>query len=211
MSKTKIQWASDTWSPVTGCTPISCGCANCYARRMAQRLRGRFGYPQDEPFRVTLHHDRLWEPFRWKKARRVFVCSMGDLFHEDVTWQFHRAVFSHMHHANYRNPDPHIFMVLTKRPERMRDFILKYKEWLGFNTWEREYPNVWLGVSVENQAAADKRIPVLMDIPASLRFVSIEPMIGPIDLWGNASGSMRSGNWDGGLTYIEGLGWIILP
>jgi len=207
MSKTKIPWASDSWNPVTGCTPISRGCENCYARRMAPRLRGRFGYPQDKPFEVTLHHDRLWEPFHWKKARRVFVCSMGDLFHKDVTWQFHRAVFSHMHHANYRNPDPHVFMVLTKRPERMRDFILKYQEWLGFNTWEREYPNVWLGVSVEDQATADARIPILMDIPASLRFVSVEPMLEPVDLLPWLDAPKKGGPFP---DYECQLDWVIL-
>ena len=81
---TKIEWATETWNPVTGCTPISEGCANCYAKRMSKRLAGRCGYPADDPFRVTLHPERLDEPLKWKKPRRVFVCSMGDLFHPDV-------------------------------------------------------------------------------------------------------------------------------
>ena len=84
MGKTKIEWTEYSWNPVTGCTPASEGCQNCYAKRMATRLKGRYGYPEDEPFKVTLHPEKLKEPLKWKKPRRVFVCSMGDLFHEQV-------------------------------------------------------------------------------------------------------------------------------
>ena len=79
-----IEWTDETWNPVTGCTKVSPGCANCYAERMAKRLKGRFGYPADEPFRVTAHPDKLCDPYHWKRPRRVFAVSMGDLFHEDV-------------------------------------------------------------------------------------------------------------------------------
>jgi len=88
MAQTKIEWADAVWNPVTGCTPISEGCKNCYAERMARRLAGRCGYPNNEPFRITLHSDRLNEPLKWKKPRRVFVCSMGDLFHDDVADEY---------------------------------------------------------------------------------------------------------------------------
>ncbi len=88
MGKTSIEWATDVWNPVTGCSPVSEGCANCYAARFAKRLAGRCGYPKDEPFRVTLHPERLGEPLRWRKPRRVFVASMGDLFHKDVPDEF---------------------------------------------------------------------------------------------------------------------------
>ena len=196
MSKTRIEWTEYSWNPVTGCTPISEGCQNCYAKRMANRLRGRCGYPTDEPFKVTLHEDRLEEPLRWKKPRKVFVCSMSDLFHEDVPNEFIDYVFAVMGRSQQ-----HTFILLTKRPERMREYLqagryqqilniayrLKYRpEGLGKGIDNpkdmRWWPNVWLGVTAENQQRADERIPVLLQIPAAVRFVSIEPMLGPIDL-----------------------------
>lgn len=174
MGKSKIEWTEYSWNPVTGCTPISEGCQNCYAKRMAKRLAGRGGYPADDPFRVTLHPDKLDEPFKWKKPRRVFVCSMGDLFHEDVSDEFIMKVFDIMH----QNPQ-HTFMVLTKRPERMQDLIdgMIYD---GF--WGPIPSHIWLGVTAENQQRADERIPILLQIPAAVRFVSVEPMLGPIRL-----------------------------
>jgi len=162
---TKIEWAEESWNPVTGCSRVSEGCANCYAERMAKRLAGRCGYPADDPFRVTFHEDKLPAPLHWKKPRVVFVCSMGDLFHEDVTYEELTMVWNVMLEADW-----HLFLVLTKRPERMREFI------------RVPLPNVWLGVSAENQARADERIPVLLSIPAAKRFVSIEPMLGPVEL-----------------------------
>jgi len=170
---THIEWADEVWSPVTGCTKISPGCKHCYAERMAKRLRGRFGYPKDEPFQVTLHPERLIGPKKWKKPRMVFVCSMGDLFHEDVPFDFIHQVFNVM--ADCRGIG-HTFLVLTKRPKRMLRF---------FKSEDRLYippKNVWLGVTAENQEQADKRIPILLQIPAKVRFVSVEPMLGPIDL-----------------------------
>lgn len=200
---TKIEWATETWNPVTGCTPVSEACQNCYAKRMANRLRGRFGYPEDEPFRVTLHPEKLDEPLKWKKPRRVFVCSMSDLFHEDVPFEYITQIFDVMCSWKWPNKeakrlgdesfliDPgHTFMVLTKRPHRVLDWLW----WLG-EYWPGDSPvninlsakghfgkHIWLGVTAENQKRADERIPILLQIPAAVRFVSIEPMLGPVDL-----------------------------
>lgn len=171
---TAIEWTDITWNPVTGCTKVSPGCANCYAEKMATRLRGRFGYPADEPFRVTLHPDRLDEPLRWRKPRRVFVCSMSDLFHEDVPDEFVWDVLDAMYGA-----DRHTYQVLTKRPKRMRELV---DEWHGA---VRDYDgaaHIWLGVSAEDQQRADERIPILLDTPAAVRFVSAEPLLGPLTL-----------------------------
>ena len=176
--QTKIEWAESTWNPITGCTPISPGCDNCYARRMAhQRLKGRFGYPEEDPFRVTFHADKLDQPLRWRKRRRVFVCSMGDLFHKDVQFEWIARIWDTIFDCMITRPG-HRFLVLTKRPER----ILEYKDWLGRVQGRRfDYENVWLGVTAENQEMADLRIPILLQIPAAVRFVSIEPMLGPVD------------------------------
>ena len=177
MSKTKIEWAEESWNPVTGCTKISPGCKNCYAEKMSKRLAGRFGYPAADPFEVTLHPDKITEPLSWKKPRRIFVCSMGDLFHDDVLDRWIAEVFKiiGMCWAAKDSRKDHIFMILTKRPERTRNF---FRDWPLFEN----LPNVWLGVTAENQEQADARIPVLLSIPAAKRFVSIEPMLGPVDL-----------------------------
>lgn len=207
MSKTRIEWTEYSWNPITGCTPISEGCQNCYAQRMAKRLAGRCGYPADDPFRVTLHPDKLNEPLKWKKPRRVFVCSMSDLFHEDVPFEFIDYMFAVMGRSQQ-----HTFLLLTKRPERMREYLqagryqeilhIAYKlnfrpEGLGKGIDNpndmRWWPNVWLGVTAENQQRADERIPILLQIPAAVRFVSVEPMLGPVDL----------SKWLGGTWYCE--------
>jgi protein gp37 len=173
---TKIEWATESWNPITGCSPVSEGCQNCYARRMANRLRGRFGYPEDEPFKVTFHSDKLEQPLHWKKPRMIFVCSMGDLFHENVNFM---SILETLHQvwANHR----HVFLILTKRPRRMMDYF----EWnASQNGWTpNRLSNLWLGVSVENQQRADERIPILLQIPATKRFASIEPMLGPVDIY----------------------------
>ena len=184
---TKIEWATESWNPITGCTPVSEGCEHCYARRMAKRLRGRCGYPVEEPFRVTFHPDKLDQPMKWKKPRMIFVCSMGDLFHEDVKNGWLADIFDTMADARCEH---HTFLILTKRPERWHDFMYFVEEfWAGdtaFNTnmsiLDRPGNNIWLGVSAENQKHSDERIPVLLQIPAERRFVSIEPMLGPVDL-----------------------------
>ena len=169
---TKIEWTDETWNPATGCTRVSEGCKNCYAKRMARRLAGRYGYPKvPHHFDVVLHLDRLLQPPKWKKSRRVFVCSMGDLFHENVPNSFIECVFNIMVGSSQ-----HIFQVLTKRPLRMRNFIKTYYPGLA------NARHIWLGVSVENQATADERIPLLLQTPAAVRFVSCEPLLGPADL-----------------------------
>ena len=121
MNKTKIEWAEATWNPITGCSKMSEGCKNCYAERMAKRLAGRYGYPKDEPFGVTFHPDRLEQPMRWRKPRRIFVCSMSDLFHKDVPFKYIADVFQCIADCSQ-----HIFLILTKRPERMKLF---FDEW----------------------------------------------------------------------------------
>jgi len=201
MADTKIQWATKVWNPVTGCTPISTGCQNCYAKRMANRLRGRYGYPEDEPFRVTIHPEKLDEPLKWRKPQRIFVNSMSDLFHHYVPDNFICDIFARMKFAKQ-----HTFLILTKRPEIMRDF---FKAWDSKN-WP--LPNVWLGVTAENQEMADLRIPILLQIPAAIRFVSIEPMLGPIDLsqwfpWDSFRKSLPG--WKRNPDYKQGLHWII--
>jgi len=164
MNKTGIEWAQWTWNPVTGCTPVSPGCRNCYAARMAKRLAGRAGYPADEPFRVTFHRDRLDEPLRRKPPSTIFVCSMSDLFHEAVPERVITGVFAVMEIAAH-----HRFLVLTKRPELVR-------------RWGGTFPdNVGLGVTVETESQ-HWRIDTLLQCPAPMRFVSCEPLLGPLNL-----------------------------
>lgn len=170
MADTKIEWATKTWNPITGCTKISVGCQNCYAERMSKRLAGRYGYDKDNPFKVTLHPDRLGEPLKWRKPQMVFVCSMGDLFHKDVDRGFLCRMFDVMIVA-----EQHTFLILTKRPGHMKSFV---------GSCVHGVPsNIWLGVTAENQETANKRIPILLQIPAAKRFVSVEPMLGPVNLY----------------------------
>lgn len=189
---TGIEWCDETWSPVTGCSPVSTGCQNCWAKRMAKRLAGRFGYPKRDPFKVTLHPSRLGEPLRWRKPRRVFVCSMGDLFHEDVPDEFLYRVFTVM-----RTAEKHTFLLLTKRPHRLQEFM-RTLSWrcptrdeheAGVHGWQAylgspgSHPikNLWLGASISNQADADKNIPELLATPAAVRFISYEPGLGSVE------------------------------
>lgn len=188
---TKIEWTEETWNPVTGCTKISDGCKNCYAERMSKRLAGRYGYPPaPHNFDVTLHPDRLDEPLRWRKSRRVFVCSMGDLFHKDVPDWFINEVFNIMTLA-----PQHTFQVLTKRPTRMRQFVQDTR-WLNRGLLEGETKNVWLGVTAENQEQADERIEVLRYTPAAVRFVSFEPLLGEVVVGRHIKGSIYD-RWSG--------------
>lgn len=189
---TSIQWTDETWNPVTGCTKVSAGCKNCYAEKVADRFWG------DRKFTdVRTHAERLEAPLRWRKPRRVFVNSMSDLFHEDVPDEFIDHVFAVMAQAR-----KHTFQVLTKRPDRMRVFMLRWPVGSAVAALPRipsytemtkddlidvrhtfwPLPNVWLGVSVEDQKAADERIPLLLDTPAAVRFLSCEPLLGPVDL-----------------------------
>ncbi|MEN6440912.1 MAG: phage Gp37/Gp68 family protein [Syntrophobacter sp.] len=174
MSATKIEWADSVWNPVTGCTPISEGCDNCYARRMAQRLAGRYGYPNNGGFSVTLRPERLSDPMQWNKPRRVFCVSMGDLFHDEVPDSFISKVM-----VETQVTPRHTYLILTKRPDRMSQFMLERYQTLRR---EKPYPNVWVGVTVENQQRADERIPILLQIPAAKRFVSVEPMLEDINI-----------------------------
>lgn len=203
--QTKIEWADATWNPITGCTPVSEGCANCYAKTMAEtRLRGRCGYPEDDPFRPGVAHKGQWDkPLHWKKAKRIFVCSMGDLFHEAVMGEHLKATENPspdvlptplMKIFGIMNQNPqHTFMLLTKRPENALRFcgsigiMPTYR--IGNPTYALGTPsgeiwpeNVWAGVTAENQARANQRIPDLLKIPAAKHFLSIEPMLGPVDL-----------------------------
>lgn len=157
---TKIEWTDETWNPMTGCTPISAGCKNCYAKRMANRLRGRFGYGDEDPFAITLRPDRLHEPFKWKKPRHVFVCSMGDLFHTAIHCDYINRVFDVIH----RCPQ-HIFQILTKRP-----CFAKH----------RAFPfNTWLGTTVERWEYTG-RIDDIRASHARVKFLSLEPLLGPL-------------------------------
>lgn len=188
-STTKIEWADATWGPVTGCTKVSAGCDNCYAETFAERWRGTPGHYFENGFDVQLRRDKLYLPMRWKKPRRIFVNSMSDLFHDAVPDDYIAQVFTVMALARQ-----HTFQVLTKRHARMRSLLNK-PEFIWPNVWgpiapdlpDLPYrtwplPNVWLGVSAENQQWADIRIPALLDTPAAVRFVSAEPLLGPIDL-----------------------------
>ncbi|MGL5512792.1 MAG: DUF5131 family protein [Sporomusa sp.] len=181
VAKSKIEWTDKVWNPVTGCSKISAGCDNCYAERMSKRFAETWGLSPDNPFKVTLHPERLEQPLRWKKPSKIFVCSMSDLFHDDVPFDFLQSVlgiiwFSHIHNFG------HTFMILTKRPERMKDFFENKIHADSANNYHLPQ-NLWLGVTAENQEQADKRIPILLETPAAVRFVSVEPMLGPVDLW----------------------------
>lgn len=208
---TRIEWTQETWNPITGCTRISEGCAHCYAERMSKRLRGRFGYDADEPFEVTLHEDKIEQPLGWRHRHVIFVCSMGDLFHEDVPYEWIDRVFEVM-----VNTPQHTYQVLTKRPERMRDYLAVMAPRLRVGVESHRVnvpdvlPNLWVGVTAENQARADERIPVLLEIPAAVRFVSLEPLLGPISFYEGAPGLALEAYWtvDGGP--FPGLDWVIV-
>jgi len=241
----KIAWTDETWNPIVGCSKVSAGCANCYAERMAVRLAGmaRPGFGADDipPANAPEHYacvitpggswngttklveSALDKPLRWRKPRRVFVCSMSDLFHESVPDEWVDRVFAVMALC-----PQHCFQLLTKRPERM----LSYMRWAGHpdtvgrtdrrtkidgsghignhicgfaNGLSWPFPNVHLGVSVENQQCADERIPVLLQTPAAVRFVSLEPMLGPVDL--HRSHQLA---YDGGARVMSRIDWVVL-
>lgn len=168
MADTRIEWADAVWNPITGCTKVSPGCKNCYAERMATRLQA-MGQPHyKDGFAVRLHLDALVIPTLWRKPRRIFVNSMSDLFHEAVPDSFVYDIWYTM-----RNTPQHTYMALTKRPDRMQAYFTRQ----GYDP----LPNLWLGTSVEN---ADYlwRISDLSNTPAALRFLSLEPLLGPIDV-----------------------------
>jgi len=234
MQKSPIEWTETTWNPVTGCTKVSPGCAHCYAERMAKRLKAMGVEKYRHGFGVTCHPETLKEPLKWKKPRKVFVCSMGDLFHEDVPDKFIDKVFAVMALC-----PQHTFQVLTKRIDRMAEYLKDQLDGAGrhhFPAWgcwcsematwasvsgARDYeatdedplgtyyiydelmqatykgylPNVWLGTSVEN-ADYLSRIDDLLECPAAVRFVSAEPLLGPLDLSSlGCTGSLPMVDW----------------
>lgn len=159
-----IEWTEATWNPLTGCTKISQGCKHCYAERMAKRLQGMGNPSYANGFRLTLHERLLELPLSWKRPRTIFVNSMSDLFHEDVPLEFIQRVFSTMCAASQ-----HRFQVLTKRPERAAELS-------PFLPWPE---NVWMGTTVEMQRYAG-RIDALRETAAAIRFLSLEPLLGPL-------------------------------
>lgn len=163
-TRSHIEWTEMTWNPVTGCTKVSAGCKNCYAERMANRLNAMGVDRYRNNFEVTLHEDLLDAPMKWKAPRLVFVNSMSDLFHRDVPLDFIQKAFETM----ARCPQ-HTFQVLTKRSDRLREIAEKL-------CWPK---NVWMGVSVEDIKVVN-RIADLELVPAAVRFLSIEPLLGPI-------------------------------
>jgi protein gp37 len=174
--RSTIEWTDSTWNPVRGCTKISPGCAHCYAETFAERFRGVPGHPYEQGFDPRLVPDKLAEPFRWAAPRMVFVNSMSDLFHEDVDDAYVRSVVDVMSLANW-----HTYQVLTKRSERMAAM-------LGTSLRHAAAaPHIWWGVSVENRRHGLPRVEHLRSAPASVRFLSIEPLLeglGPLDLSG---------------------------
>ncbi len=193
--KSGIGWTDATWNPTTGCTKVSPGCKNCYAKHQAwPRLAAmETGVYSGRVFEdVQVHPERLDQPLRWTRPRMIFVNSMSDLFHEDIPDKFIQKVFTVMALA-----DKHIFQVLTKRPLRMLDFMRRF-EYLGSHQiTEMKFvdpktlklrgrpwplPNVWLGTSVENQETADERIPLLLETPAAVRWLSCEPLLDAVSL-----------------------------
>jgi len=162
--KTTIEWTESTWNPVTGCTRISPGCQHCYAERMSRRLRAMGQERYRNGFRVTTHPDVLDLPLSWRKPQVIFVNSMSDLFHEKVPAEFIQRIFAVMGQAEH-----HVFQILTKRADRLAELA-------GQLTWA---PNIWMGVTVEMQAYAS-RIEQLRTVPAAVRFLSVEPLLGPI-------------------------------
>lgn len=227
--KTGIEWTQSddgtpgaTWNPVTGCTKVSPGCDHCYAATFAERWRGVDGHYFEQGFDVQLRPDKLDQPLKWTRGRRIFVNSMSDLFHDSVPDEYIAAVFTVMAKA-----PQHTFQVLTKRHGRMRSLLSSD----GFQVmcfvaaasrgWDLEgtqwpLPNVWLGVSAEDQHWADIRVPALLRTPAAVRFVSAEPLIGRIELRHHLAGWCPEHDFPGGRCVDRGhpggvqhLSWVI--
>lgn len=179
-TKTGISWTDATWNPLRGCTRVSQGCVNCYAESVAARFSGP-GQPYEGLAKMVNSHPRwtntimlvrkhLEDPLHWRAPKRVFVNSMSDCFHPDVPDSYVHEIFEVMNAA-----PRHQFQILTKRPERMKAYCQRFQP--------NPLANVWLGTSVENQETADERIPHLMQTPAAIRFLSCEPLLGPVTLW----------------------------
>ncbi len=179
--KSSIEWTESTWNPVTGCTKVSRGCDNCYAERLSERFRGLPGHHFEKGFDLTLRPERLSRPLSWKRPRMIFVNSMSDLFHKEIPLSFVDQVFTTMEKADW-----HTFQILTKRSPIMRDYLSKrYGQ-------ESAPKHIWCGVSVEDQAAV-ARVRHLQGAPATVRFLSVEPLLGPV-----------------GFGDISGISWVIV-
>ena len=182
--KSTIEWTNSTWNPVTGCTKVSAGCDHCYAERLSERFRGVAGHPFESGFDLTLRPKRLEQPLHWRRPQLIFVNSMSDLFHKDIPTEYIERVFDTMERADW-----HIYQVLTKRSSLMRRFVQeRYPSTMlrqaqhtssGHRQGQAAPPHIWLGVSVENHAALT-RLRHLQQTNASVRFVSFEPLLGPI-------------------------------
>lgn len=174
---TTIEWTQETWNPITGCNKVSPGCAHCYAETLAKRFWG------DRPFtEVRFHPERLPAPIKRRKPTTYFVNSMSDLFHPSITDEQLDQIFAVM-----ALTPRHTYQVLTKRPERMLDHMLRWKGIFDYSgamrpSYNFPLPNVWLGVTCENQKTADERIPLLLQTPAAVRFLSVEPQLEHVDL-----------------------------
>lgn len=163
--KSAIEWTEATWNPVTGCDQVSPGCAHCYAKTFAERFKGVPGHPYEQGFGLRIWPERLDHPLKWKRPRTIFVNSMSDLFHEDIPDDFVAKIFDVMEKA-----DHHVFQVLTKRQDRMVELAP-----------ELPWPsNVWMGVSIENRRFVH-RADALREVPAAVRFISAEPLLGPLE------------------------------
>ena len=176
-----IEWTDATWNPVTGCTQISAGCDHCYALRFSERFRGTIGHPFENGFDLTIRPERLEQPLQWRRPRMIFVNSMSDLFHKDVPKEFIGKVFNTMERAHW-----HTFQILTKRSSLMRNFL---KGRYGSSPGPA---HMWFGVSVEDGTKLS-RVRHLQGAPAGVRFLSIEPLIGPV-----------------GELNLDGIHWVIV-
>jgi len=169
MNQTRIEWTEYSWNPITGCTPVSEGCEHCYAKTMALRLQKMGVEKYSNGFEVTIHEKEFHEPEKWKEPKKIFVCSMSDFLHRCVSVATILDLLAIMAKAKQ-----HTFQILTKRPERMVQIISAYEIVLS--------DNIWFGVTAENQQRAEERLSYLMYIPAKVKYVSCEPLLGPIDL-----------------------------
>lgn len=176
-----IEWTDATWNPVTGCTKISAGCDNCYAARFSERFRGVLGHPFETGFDLTLRPERLLQPLAWKRPRMIFVNSMSDLFHKRIPRAHVAAIFDTMERADW-----HVYQVLTKRSSLLQRFINERYDGRGAPT------HIWFGVSVENEQATS-RIAHLRKSRATIRFLSVEPLIAPV-----------------GELCLDGIHWVIV-
>ena len=176
-----IEWTDATWNPVTGCTKISAGCDNCYAARFSERFRGVLGHPFETGFDLTLRPERLLQPLAWKRPRMIFVNSMSDLFHKRIPRAHVAAIFDTMERADW-----HVYQVLTKRSSLLQTFINERYDGRGAPT------HIWIGVSVENEQATS-RIAHLRKSRATIRFLSVEPLIAPV-----------------GELCLDGIHWVIV-